>query len=274
MPRSLVLALRRQDMALGSPLVCRWSWLAVALAWFVSAQSLEARRWTDRRGRGVDATFVRLLGEEVVLQLSNGKVVKVPLASLSDPDIAFVRGSLLDAGIRVWTDVSGRQVQAQYMRVADGKVYIKANGQTSPVEFTDLSTADRLYVREQLDEKSEQKLLPPADASESLPPPRAWADEDGRLVQGQFDRVASGKVFLAVEGATQVVPFEKLSDADQDYLRERLELQGLAHLLPPKRQPEPPAIEVAAVAPPSPEPEPTPSIAPPPLFIPPPPPVV
>lgn len=236
------------------------------------AASLHARTWTDKRGRTIEAKFVRLLGEQVVLQLANGKIAKIPLATLSDDDVAFLRGEQLEAGIRVWTDLTGRQVQAQFARVADGKVYIKVNGETNPVEFADLTTADRLYVRTQLSDDEQKELLPAADASESLPPARAWTDVDGNVVQGQLDRVLPGGVFLAVDGMTRIVRMEKLSEADHDYLREYLEPRGLANLVPAKPKPIEPPDEVAAVDPPPPptETESTPTVTPPP----PPPPVI
>jgi len=56
------------------------------------ATSVQARKWTDASGTySVEAEFVGVSGELVILQRENGKQLKVPLAKLSIADQAFVR---------------------------------------------------------------------------------------------------------------------------------------------------------------------------------------
>lgn len=50
----------------------------------------EAREWTSRDGKAIEADFVQIKGESVVLKLK-GKEVLVPLSKLSDKDAEYAR---------------------------------------------------------------------------------------------------------------------------------------------------------------------------------------
>lgn len=49
------------------------------------------RVWTSTAGTTVQATFVRVQGTAVVLQLTNGKTIQVPIAGFSPADQAYIR---------------------------------------------------------------------------------------------------------------------------------------------------------------------------------------
>ena len=56
------------------------------------AAANENRTWTDSTGRKVEATLVRVDGENVVLQSANGRQSTLPLTRLSDADQRYVKG--------------------------------------------------------------------------------------------------------------------------------------------------------------------------------------
>jgi hypothetical protein len=221
--------------------------LVLAMLLLTEVRECAARIWTDRQGRAVEAEFVRVSGAQAVLQLPTGRVVQTPLVDLSEADQAYIGEQLRAAGVRVWTDLQGRQVHGQYVRVRDGKVYLKVQEKTTPVLFPTLSIADRWFVRQAAGER-DAKELPEATPEETLPDARTWTDVEGVEAQGQLDRVLpDGRVLLAVEGQTRIVDIKQLSAVDHDYLRKELEDTPLARLVPP---PKPKPVEVAAINPP------------------------
>jgi uncharacterized protein (TIGR03067 family) len=64
------------------------------LLFAVLGLSLQARTWTDAAsGRTIEAEFVRVEGEEVVVRLQNGSVTKIAISRLSATDQEFVKKS-------------------------------------------------------------------------------------------------------------------------------------------------------------------------------------
>ncbi|MEM0967870.1 MAG: PQQ-binding-like beta-propeller repeat protein [Verrucomicrobiota bacterium] len=60
--------------------------------WMVSLGLLEARTWTQAATKkAIDAEFVRVVGDKVELQLSDGRKAQVPIASLVAEDQLFIR---------------------------------------------------------------------------------------------------------------------------------------------------------------------------------------
>jgi hypothetical protein len=60
---------------------------------------------------------------------------------------------------------------------------------------------------------------------------RTWTDTQGRQIQGKFVRYHDGNVVILRGGKAITVPFESLSDADQQYVRKELKAKGLEDLL-------------------------------------------
>lgn len=52
---------------------------------------VEARQWTNKAGKKIEAEFVELKGSTLVLQLSTGKKVNIPLSTLAPSDVAFAK---------------------------------------------------------------------------------------------------------------------------------------------------------------------------------------
>ncbi|HSJ03633.1 MAG TPA: DUF1549 domain-containing protein, partial [Verrucomicrobium sp.] len=60
--------------------------LGVAMFGVITASATTTRVWTDSQGRKVEATFVKLDGDTVYIQLANGTVFPLPLAKLAAED--------------------------------------------------------------------------------------------------------------------------------------------------------------------------------------------
>ena len=61
----------------------------------ILAANASARIWTDASGKGkVDAEFVGMEEGQVKLQFRTGKVVLLPLGTLSEEDQQFVKGEV------------------------------------------------------------------------------------------------------------------------------------------------------------------------------------
>ncbi len=52
--------------------------------------AVEARTWTDTKGRTIEADFIKMNGDKVVVKRNNGKTVSIPLNSLSQKDKDFL----------------------------------------------------------------------------------------------------------------------------------------------------------------------------------------
>ena len=224
----------------------RFGLLFCLLLLAVSAAPADARTWTDRSGRVMEATFVRVLGGNVVLKLRSGKIASVPLAALIEEDQNFIReqaGQVKNAikSLRVWTDVGGKQSSAKMSHVRDGVVFLRTDRGVVQAQFTRLSVGDRLFLRQHLPARD----LPPPEPDEQLPEARPWTDRKGNRVVAQFERVVGANVLLATAGGTLVTRFHELTPEDQDFLRRHLNSQGVAHDLPGGRKPRPEGPEPA-----------------------------
>ncbi|MEY4484305.1 MAG: hypothetical protein RL693_1757, partial [Verrucomicrobiota bacterium] len=65
--------------------------LGIALFGVMSASAATARIWTDTQGRKVEATFIKLDGETVYIQLANGTMFPLPLNRLIPEDQAIAK---------------------------------------------------------------------------------------------------------------------------------------------------------------------------------------
>src|SRR6187401_1986915 len=65
--------------------------LGIALFGVMSANAATARIWTDTQGRKVEATFIKLDGETVYIQLANGTMFPLPLNRLIPEDQAIAK---------------------------------------------------------------------------------------------------------------------------------------------------------------------------------------
>lgn len=103
--------------------------LALLLFLFAGGAS-QARIFTDRAGRTVDAEIAAVLGGTVSLKLPNGTAIQIPAAQFSDADQAF---------IAQWTPSSAAAVVAETPAAPAGEPiswsYESKQGSASPIEI-------------------------------------------------------------------------------------------------------------------------------------------
>jgi hypothetical protein len=210
--------------------------VATAVCGF-AAECCLARVWTDVSGKQVNATYVRTVGSQVVLQVVGGGAVPVELAKLSQAD----QSHLNEQGVRVWTAVDGTAVLGEFVRVRDGDVYLRIEGKMVNQPFDQFSKGDRRAIRAFAAEKDLSSELPDANDEESVET-RLWQDEKGNSVEGSFDDILpDGRVLIAGKLRTHVISVQQLSEEDHDHLREELDGTELAALVPAAKPVVPPS---------------------------------
>jgi hypothetical protein len=60
--------------------------ITVALVFIVQTGFSEYRTWTDQKGKQIEAEFIRIMDDKVVLQTEDGEEIKVSLDTLSNKD--------------------------------------------------------------------------------------------------------------------------------------------------------------------------------------------
>ena len=152
---------------------------------------------------------------------------------------------------RTWTDTSGKQTQGKFVRYHQGDVVILRGAKVVTIPFNTLSDEDQEYVRKQLEAKGQGDLLPspssragPLGASSTdgrlaAPgPERTWTSNDGKKIQAQLVGVSGDKVTLLFQGKEVTVPLSRLSEADQQYVKEEQTKQQ-KNAAPPRANPQP-----------------------------------
>jgi hypothetical protein len=101
--------------------------------------------------------------------------------------VALLGGAVSPASARTWTDRAGRQLEADFVAFADGKVEIKrkSDGKTFHVPLERFSDADQAFVR------SQAKRGVPPDGS-----PEAWATDWPTFVKRLSVEVAKDNYFV------------------------------------------------------------------------------
>ncbi len=179
------------------------------------------------------------------------------------------RPAVAAAGKRTWTDRSGRQISAKFVRVHEGDVVLLRGGRVVKLPFSTLSDGDRKYVTEQLEDEGKPRsarsgakkgLTPvepgpagdesaddrpaddgPADdgPAEELGTPtasvdeyRTWTDARARQVVAKFVRVTEGNIVLLKDGKEVSFPFVNFSKQDQRHVASLLRSRGQEYLIP------------------------------------------
>ncbi len=65
--------------------------LLTCMLYLCGSSFAESRTWTNTAGKTLEGEFVRSTDKEVSLKMASGKIVKLPLASLSQEDQDFVK---------------------------------------------------------------------------------------------------------------------------------------------------------------------------------------
>ena len=119
----------------------------------VAGSSSSLRTWTSSDGRKVEARLQAILGDQIRLQMNNGKFFDLPRAKLCQFDREFIRiRELADtAEMREWKRVAGSSIKGKLVaRSADGFILQTESGKELQVTADELSSADIRYLRQLL----------------------------------------------------------------------------------------------------------------------------
>jgi hypothetical protein len=97
--------------------------------------------------------------------------------------ITLVGAALASAEARIWTDRTGRQLDAEYIGFSDGKVEIKraSDGKTFHVPIERFSDADQEFVRSQTKAKAVDKHAPDDGRTAGPKPDKRQAGDSAQL---------------------------------------------------------------------------------------------
>jgi hypothetical protein len=131
---------------------------------------------------------------------------------------------------RTWTDKFGKQTQGKFVRYHEGDVVILRGSKAITIAYDTLSTEDQEYVRKQLEAKGQADLLPAPkaeatgdDSDGRLAVPgveRTWTSNDGKEIRAQLVAISGDKVTLLFKGREVTIRLTRLSEDDQQYVKE------------------------------------------------------
>jgi hypothetical protein len=149
--------------------------IGILLLLALTASPCLARTWTDKAGHEVEGTFVRINQGQVTIQAGR-RTLQVPIAGLSDKDIAYLRkkvpkskqGDLpAEVGVRTWTDIKGRAVEAAFVRIEDNdgddaKVILRRSKDQKEITITlaSLSPEDQAFLQRESTQENKGHQLP------------------------------------------------------------------------------------------------------------------
>jgi nucleoredoxin len=121
--------------------------------------NVTVRTWTDRSGQTINAAFVSMQYDMVNLKKEDGKIIKISRAKLSVEDqkeadklASSTAPSLKKAKpteansvtVRTWTDRSGQNINAAFVKMQYGMVYLKKeDGKIIKISRAQLSVEDQ-----------------------------------------------------------------------------------------------------------------------------------
>lgn len=131
-------------------------------AWSVNAAGQEPRTWTNRDGRTVEATFVRLDGETLVMKNDQGEF-RVPLASLSqaDQDYAAEQAAQREAArplsqiTRLWHFADGDSFDGKFVAIVKGKLQFRKGSSVLYKAWHEIDQQDRRFMIDSWDARGE-----------------------------------------------------------------------------------------------------------------------
>ncbi|HEX5104247.1 MAG TPA: hypothetical protein VFV87_10575 [Pirellulaceae bacterium] len=183
----------------------RSAWVAIGLVLAVAALAEGKERiWTNSAGQSMRAEFVREVDGEVTF-LKGGKIVSVPLDSLSERDQQIVRD--LAAGKPVSDDAPAAPGASPFS--GEGPI----SGPATPGA-----------------EANREPLIKKPIPIEN----RTWTDIHGNQITGKFVRIFGSNVVIHRASRSVTVKFFELGSEDQEYVRELLTSRGQEGLIPPK----------------------------------------
>ncbi|RCS54230.1 hypothetical protein DTL42_03525 [Bremerella cremea] len=136
------------------------------------------------------------------------------------------------AEVRTWTDTSGKTLTGKFVEFVDGnKVRIDSNGKSYDISIDRFSNSDKEYLEEQKEEEASSSARP---RRSNLKGWREWTDDQGTQIKAKYVRMFDGHVILLQGKTPHKVPFYKMSEEDQAYLRAELTALGEQDSIPPK----------------------------------------
>lgn len=160
--------------------------------------------------------------------------------------LSMVLGAVVGyAEERTWTDTSGRSMKAEFLRLEGTDVVFRKGGKEVTVPISRLAPQDRdavVALSEQagtnpFEEVADGKDSPAASPEATVKPQgteqRMWTDAQGKQVKAKFVRINGRNVVLNRSGRILIVPYDNLSQADQDYVAELMKGRGEEDKVPP-----------------------------------------
>lgn len=180
----------------------RFGWLLLYLCICLTARAADkVRTWTNLQGLTMQAEFLREVDGDATF-LKDGKLLTIPLDQLSDHDRQVIRE--LEAAKAAGPSATNAEPDA-------GSPF-------KPVDPTRTPRGDDRFLQPQ---KKKPAIVD-----------RTWTNNQGTQVNARFVRVHGPNVVVMRGARTITLPFDSLSAADQDYVRDVLVSRGEESKLP------------------------------------------
>ena len=210
----------------------------------------ELHPWTDLQGRTLEASFMKSDGVTVTINW-NGKVVPIPLASLSPESQALaqklsapsvsvnpfdtIKAPANPKQLHPWTDLQGRTLKAVFIKSDSSTVTVEWQGKVVPLPLASLNPESRaLAIRlggcfqtkvAPVETKKEVVIKKPASSGKlSLDAEHNWKSSTGSLIKAKFISIEGDSINLALYGgrSEQSIPLVRLSE-DSRQLAKKLQ---------------------------------------------------
>jgi hypothetical protein len=210
----------------------------------------ELHPWTDLQGRTLEASYMKSDGVTVTINW-NGKVVPIPLASLSPESQALaqklsapsvsvnpfdtIKAPANPKQLHPWTDLQGRTLKAVFIKSDSSTVTVEWQGKVVPLPLASLNPESRaLAIRlgggfrtkvAPVETKKEVVIKKPASSGKlSLDAEHNWKSSTGSLIKAKFISIEGDSINLALYGgrSEQSIPLVRLSE-DSRQLAKKLQ---------------------------------------------------
>ena len=210
----------------------------------------ELHPWTDLQGRTLEASYMKSDGVNVTINW-NGKVVPIPLASLSPESQALakklsapsvsvnpfdtIKAPANPKQLHPWTDLQGRTLKAVFIKSDSSTVTVEWQGKVVPLPLASLNPESRALAMRlgggsqtkvvPVETKKEVVIMKPASSGKlSLDAEHNWKSSTGSLIKAKFISIEGDSINLALYGgrSEQSIPLVRLSE-DSRQLAKKLQ---------------------------------------------------
>lgn len=141
----------------------------------------DVRTWTDTSGKTLSGSLEEVTEDGKVKINSNGQSFTIPIERFSEEDQKYIdsqkeemeeddsptrrrrKSDLFD--YRQWKDKQDNEIKAKFVRMFEGQVVLLQGRTPHKVSFYDLSDADQVYLRGELENRGEDDQIPPPPAN-------------------------------------------------------------------------------------------------------------